>query len=134
MLLQDNATRWNSTYLMIDRALRKQPEIDVFCDRWTAQTDENRRLRREDRLTPEDWRILTETHAALKPFYLQTQRFQSRAIAATHGSLWEAFPAVEFILNSIEEQKRLYEHEPVILEAGSDDDIIDKSRKHLVTA
>jgi hypothetical protein len=72
MLVQDNVTRWNSTYLMIDRALKKQSEIDIFCDRWAAQTDENRRLPREDRLTPEDWRILTEMHAILKPFYHQT--------------------------------------------------------------
>jgi len=44
MLLQDNDTRWNSTYLMIDRALRKSNLIDAFIRRAETYSEEYKRV------------------------------------------------------------------------------------------
>jgi hypothetical protein len=108
-VLQDNATRWNSTYKMIERALQKRDEIDTFIRRCQRERDTGKRVPAEDHLTTEDWLLLAETAAILKPFYTQTMRLQSRAADASHGSIWEALPTMELILDHLEDMKVVYQ-------------------------
>lgn len=153
---QDNATRWNSTYLMIIRALQKRDEIDSFIARCEREKEAYKRVPAEDHLSSDDWLILAETASILKPFYTLTMRLQSRAKDAHHGAIWEVLPAMELILDHMEDMKKVYRdyHEPqdVDLEtlppAQSTrrrhrrqpappfpiDDINEASRKHLRTA
>lgn len=104
VLMQDNATRWNSSYKMIDRALKKRANIDKFIENSILEVG-SKALPREDKLTNEDWRVLQETCRILKPFYDQTQRLQSRASAGHHGSIWEAYPSCDYLLKHILEER-----------------------------
>ncbi|KZL87315.1 transposase-like protein [Colletotrichum incanum] len=51
-LILDNATRWNSTYLMIERAIRLQDEVDAFCG---SQNNPDP-IPNDDILSTDDWR------------------------------------------------------------------------------
>ena len=66
MLLLDCKTRWNSTFLMLRRALRLRPIIEAFLDlRSTAPI-------RHFALNQEEWRQLEYLCDLLSPFYLMT--------------------------------------------------------------
>jgi hypothetical protein len=106
-VVKDNATRWNSTYLMITRALQKRQEIDAFIQVLDVRQAE-KRVPREDRLSGEDWLILTENADILKPIYDHTMRFQSRAKEGHHGAVWEVLPSMEIILHHLETLKAQY--------------------------
>ncbi|KJZ68043.1 hypothetical protein HIM_12565 [Hirsutella minnesotensis 3608] len=72
----DNETRWNSTYMMIERALRKQTDIRAFIFALEGEQDEAKRIPADDILSNEDWRVLGEVNEILKPLYFQTMRAQ----------------------------------------------------------
>uniref|UniRef100_A0A0C4BKZ8 AC transposase n=1 Tax=Fusarium oxysporum (strain Fo5176) TaxID=660025 RepID=A0A0C4BKZ8_FUSOF len=74
--VMNNETRWNSTYMMIERALRKQTDIRAFIFATQEEEDGVRRIPVEDILSSEDWRVLGEANEILKPIYLQTMRMQ----------------------------------------------------------
>jgi hypothetical protein len=67
-LVKDNTTRWNSTYLMITRALKKRQELDAFIQVLDVRQAE-KRVPREDRLSAEDWLILTDTEANVRSYH-----------------------------------------------------------------
>lgn len=106
-VVKDNTTRWNSTYLMITRALEKKQEIDAFIQVLDVRQTE-KRVPCEDRLSAEDWLILTETACILKPVYDHTMRFQSRGKEGHHGAVWEVLPSMEIILHHFETLKVQY--------------------------
>jgi hypothetical protein len=106
-VIKDNATRWNSTYLMINRALTKQQEIDAFIQVLDVRKGETG-FPQEDRLSSEDWLVLAETAHILKPIYDHTMRFQSRAKEGHHGAIWEVLPSMEMILHHLECLKAKY--------------------------
>ena len=106
-VVKDNTTRWNSTYLMITRALEKRQEIDALIQVLDVRQAE-KRAPLEDRLSGEDWLILTETAYILKPVYDHTMRFQSRAKEGHHGAIWEVLPSMEIILHHLETLKIQY--------------------------
>ena len=64
----DNETRWNSTYMMIERALRKQTDIRAFIFALEGEQDETKRIPADDILSNEDWRVLGEVNQILKPY------------------------------------------------------------------
>ena len=70
-LIQNNNTRWNSTYLMIRRAIKKQDDIERFI-RYLDMEDPASSIPREDRLTLGDWKVLSEIATILEPIYHQT--------------------------------------------------------------
>jgi hypothetical protein len=106
-VIKDNETRWNSTYLMIIRALKKRQEIDAFIQVLDVRLAE-KRVPQEDRLSSDCWAILAETAHILKPIYDHTMRFQSRAKEGHHGSIWEVLPSMELILHHLETLKTQY--------------------------
>lgn len=133
-LIQDNSTRWNSVYLMIQRALAMKDRILLFMIRNEEEKDAKKRLADEDKLTLEDWRIISETSAILAPFYDQTKRLQSRAVNGTHGSIWEAFPSMEYLLSHIICTKEAVEVDYAVPEKGPDDKSTARSRQHIKTS
>ncbi|KAM5527771.1 transposase-like protein [Fusarium oxysporum f. sp. phaseoli] len=70
-VVMNSETRWNSTYMMIERALRKQTDIRAFIFATQEEEDGARRIPAEDILSSEDWRVLGEVNEILKPIYLQ---------------------------------------------------------------
>ena len=110
-VIKDNETRWNSTYLMIVRALKKRQEINSFIQVLDVRLAE-KRVPQEDRLSPNDWLIIEETAHILKPIYDHTMRFQSRAKEGHHGAIWEVLPSMELILHHLETLKTQYTNPP----------------------
>jgi hypothetical protein len=108
-LLLNNETRWNSTFLMIQRALRKQSDIQTFLARNLDEIDPQRRIPIEDHLDMEDWRLLTELKEVLEPLYHQTMRTQGWAKQGVHGALWEILAGVEYLLEKMEDWKALFD-------------------------
>jgi hypothetical protein len=44
----------------------------------------------------------------LKPFQQTTKRLEGNAVEGHHGSVWEALPCVELLLDHLEKQKDIY--------------------------
>ena len=61
-----------------------------------------------DTLTVEEWEELQQIHFLLKPFHQLTKQLEGNAVAGHHGSIWEALPAIELLLDHLERQKRIY--------------------------
>ena len=113
-LKMNNATRWNSTYLMIKRAWKMQSDIQAYI--MTLDVTGNG-IPVEDRLTVEDWRLLGEILQLLKPLYTVTMLLQGWAHKNDHGQLWEVMTSMEFLLDHFEDWKLLYNEEPADLAA-----------------
>jgi hypothetical protein len=101
MLKQDNATRWNSVYAIIDRIIKKKEDIQTFVLRSSLEKERYKQVDAEDYLLTEDWRVLAEILSHLKPFHKITIRLQSRAKEAYHGTIWEGLPYIKFLLNKV---------------------------------
>jgi len=73
-VVADNQTRWNSTYLMLQRALKLRQHLVVFIDE--AVDKENSPLNPVDAISKDDWTTLQIMHDLLKPFWKLTLRLQ----------------------------------------------------------
>jgi hypothetical protein len=98
---QDNATRWNSTFLMIMRALSLRQHIDYFCYHNRSIKDHDDGLTPEQILTPEDWLILTQLADGLKVFHTATITLEGYAKEAKFGAMWECIPVLEILSNNL---------------------------------
>ncbi|KAM6505490.1 hypothetical protein FSOLCH5_15500 [Fusarium solani] len=116
-VIQNNATRWNSTYMMIERALIKQSELNSFIQELGLEADASRRVPTADILTSDDWKVLREVSHILEPLYNMTMRTQGWGTSGGHGRLWEVMTGMEFILEHLEDWRVLYEDETAHLAA-----------------
>ncbi|SCO91193.1 uncharacterized protein FRV6_15321 [Fusarium oxysporum] len=110
-VIQNNATRWNSTYMMIERALVKQSELNSFIQDLGLEADASKRVPAADILTSDDWKVLREVSHILEPIYNMTMRTQGWGTSGGHGRLWEVMTGMEYILEHLEDWKLLYEDE-----------------------
>lgn len=101
MVIADNATRWNLTYSSLHRALKLRVRIMTFCA-------ENEEELAADILTKREWDELKDIEILLEPFYSLTKRMEGNPIDGHHGSIWEALPAVEMLLQHLEKAKITY--------------------------
>jgi hypothetical protein len=122
MLIQDNATKWNSAYIMIDRIIKKRINVNIYIVNSIYEIDKNKIVPIKDRLTDEDWLILSEIHEILKSFYNQTKRFQSRAIEKTLKAAWEVYLSCEYLFRHILTKKRKYARDYEFFEAADSDE------------
>ena len=72
-LVADNETRWNSTYFMVERAIKLRESIDLYYVHSVAEKDG---ISAKDILKDNDWETLVELQAVLRPFALVTKRFE----------------------------------------------------------
>ncbi|KAL7755481.1 hypothetical protein ACKLNR_014579 [Fusarium oxysporum f. sp. zingiberi] len=114
-VVMNNDTRWNSTYLMISRALVKQGDIRAFL----VHPEVEKWLPEADMLKGDDWRLLAEIKLILEPFYLQTMRTQGWGSEGGNGRLWEVMAGMEYLLEHLEDRKLF--HHAVPGEAGGQD-------------
>ncbi|CEJ95182.1 hypothetical protein VHEMI10679 [[Torrubiella] hemipterigena] len=104
----NNNTRWNSTYMMIDRALTKQTHLQTFLIENKLEDDPQSQIPEDDILSSEDWRLLVEIKEILEPLYLQTMRCQGWGKGDSHGRLWEIITGLEYLLDHFEDSKTFF--------------------------
>jgi hypothetical protein len=116
-LISDNATRWNSLYSMINRALLLQTRIDSFCVKYKdqmhgaanskrAQTDEEKeRLLTHDILTNDDWKALAEVKSVLEKFFELTKRAESAKLSSDRGVLSNYIVTLNQLLVHVQEKR-----------------------------
>jgi hypothetical protein len=136
-LVKDQETHWNSSYDMIKRAVMLRSAIHEFMRKIIKEYDDyiarithnnSRSLPKrhqprpticDDYLTEDDWSVLTEYLAILKPFKIATKRLEGRAIdgefsyffflvilltmlyTGRYSALWEVLPTIESLLKDI---------------------------------
>ena len=96
MLLLDNATRWNSTYLSLQRALRCRQRLEHFSIDYRKELGKTY-------LDQEDWDVLVHLFHDLQVFYHATLRMEGTGRKGHHGSIWEALSVLEALLEKMEE-------------------------------
>jgi hypothetical protein len=108
----DNATRWNSLYLMIERAIKLKDRIDLFClyeaDNMHGSSmkkaytpEEKERLLKHDKLEKEDWDALNDVMAILKKFYDLTKRGEGTSLTGDRGILSNYMTTLNDLLSHI---------------------------------
>ncbi len=97
----DNATRWNSAFIMIVRALLLRQHIDYFCYHHRSIKENDDGLKIEQMLTPEDWLILTQLAEGLKVFHTATIALEGHAKDAKLGAMWECVAVLEVLSNNL---------------------------------
>ena len=105
----DNAIRWNSAYEMVNRGLKLQRRIDLFCYKHYKALDLNR-------LTPDDWDTLKSLAEILKPFKEETMNLQGRGVTGSYGTVWEVLPTIHTLLKHVQEQEKKWLATAVLLD------------------
>ena len=111
-LVVDNATRWNSLYAMIERAIKLRDRIDRFCidnidqmhgsRQEKATTAEDREhLLRNDVLTADDWRVLAETMTIMEKFMKWTKRAEGTNTGADRGVLSDYMTTLNGLIDHV---------------------------------
>ena len=95
LLLQDVPTRWNSSFLMLQRFLLLQPVIrDILLDQqWQKKLDVN--------LTNADWTLMEKVVKVLEIFFEATVRFSSSSACIS-----EVIPTVTGLLFTLSSEAR----------------------------
>jgi hypothetical protein len=100
-VIQNNATRQNSTYIIIKHALVKQSKLNSFIQELGLEADASKRVPIADILTSNDWKVLREVSHILN--YNMMIRTQGWGISRGHSQLWEVITGIEFILEHLKD-------------------------------
>ena len=103
-VILDNSTRWNSTYLSIQRALLVRKRIDSF---WFEHLEDLS----QGELKEPDWQHLEHLVKSLHPFYEITKRLEGLATSGHHGAIWEALPALILLMEQMENGRVKWERQ-----------------------
>jgi hypothetical protein len=103
MARQNNNTRWDSTFDMIDRALQPQVHraIDKFIDSAIEEssTESEKEDLEADRLEEADWNTLQDIHQTLAPFRAMTKELQGNMRdTRMNGAIFDVLPCIDFLL------------------------------------
>ena len=110
MVIRNNSTRWNLTYLMIQRALLLQSTIRIYTMTCVEKRGVNvdKAMKKLKQLSDQDWEDLADLAKALQPFHQATKRLEGIAKSG-YGSLWECLPVMEYLLTDLEAQVPAYD-------------------------
>lgn len=123
-LIQDNKTRWNSTKLMIERAINLRRAVEQFLDVEKASYSRNPSSSQDredniaattildDCMTGQDWDILLHYKELLAPLHIVTNDLESRPEGSKHGSISYVLSGLEWILECLEDAKVRYSSHP----------------------
>jgi hypothetical protein len=98
MVIADNDTRWNSVYLSICRGIQLYSKIAVY-------SEDHRDELGDDFLLTDDWDVLKWIAQCLYPFWETTLHLQGKARFGHHGAIWEALPAIKYLLRHLKRTK-----------------------------
>lgn len=110
-LIKDNGVRWNSTYYMINRAIKLQAAIKRYCRDWRPAPHERYDLK-GDFLDNEAWEELEHYKELLGPFASATKRIEGNAYTGTHGALWEVIPTMDYLFKRLQKRANQVTNEP----------------------
>jgi hypothetical protein len=128
-VITDNATRWNSSEAMIERGYRLRNALDSLVQaevtEWNqhvAKRTQNgtkpmpRRSRKkpaivDDKMSGEDWSVIAEYLAILRPLKIATKRLEGRPKEGKFGATWEILLTMEWLLKHLEESKLQHERD-----------------------
>lgn len=83
--IQDGGVRWNSTYMMIERAIKLKDALDSYYYKMTRSTHEADRNFGLDEITSDDWEMLIKIKSILKPFYVTTKHLEGKEVMVHYG-------------------------------------------------
>ncbi|KAF4443574.1 transposase-like protein [Fusarium austroafricanum] len=126
-VVTDNATRWNSSEAMMERGYQLRNALDSLVqaevtewDNYVARGTQNgtkpmpKKSRTkpaivDDKMSVEDWSVITEYLAILKPLKIATKRLEGRPKEGKFGAIWEVLLTMEWLLKHLEEFKVQHE-------------------------
>ncbi|KAJ6436943.1 hypothetical protein O9K51_10479 [Purpureocillium lavendulum] len=128
-VVMDNATRWNSSEAMMERAYTLRNALDSLVQaevtewsQYVARRTQNgakpmpKKCRKkptivDDRMAAEDWSVIAEYLAILKPLKIATKRLEGRPREGKFGAIWEVLLTMEWLLKHLEEAKLQHERD-----------------------
>lgn len=90
VLVRDGGVRWNSTYMMVERALKLRDSLKDYNAKMQRSTDPADSEVCLDDITSDDWEMLVKVKGILKPLFIATKRMEGNAIEGLHGSCGES--------------------------------------------
>ncbi|OBS17423.1 hypothetical protein FPOA_12072 [Fusarium poae] len=127
--ITDNATRWNSSEAMMERGYLLRNALDSLVqaevtewNQYVARRTQNgikpmpKKSRKkpaivDDKIAAEDWSIIAEYLAILKPLKIATKRLEGRPQEGKFGAIWEVLLTMEWLLKHLEEAKLQHERD-----------------------
>ncbi|KAL5592925.1 hypothetical protein FOBRF1_013233 [Fusarium oxysporum] len=128
-VITDNATRLNSSEAMMERGYLLRNALDSLVqaevtewNQYVARRTQNgikpmpKKSRKkpaiiDDKMTAEDWSIIAEYLAILKPLKIATKRLEGRPQEGKFGAIWEVLLTMEWLLKHLEEAKLQHERD-----------------------
>ena len=104
-VIDDNKTRWNSTYLTIHRALRLRHRIEKF---YTTRFSKDKDFPSSDILSEADWEELAIFKDLLDLFYRFPMRLQGNNKTRTYCAACESLMCIDIIKEHLERAKTEY--------------------------
>lgn len=129
-LVVDNATRWNSLYSIIERALLVRERIDSFCIaeaesmhgssiKKATTNDKRDSLLSNDTLTNDDWLALSEIKEILYKFYILTKRAEGSSMNSDRGVLADYMVTMNTLLEHVRLLRDRFEYEVTVEELNT---------------
>ncbi|KAJ3453198.1 hypothetical protein MRS44_018853 [Fusarium solani] len=128
-VVMDNATRWNSSEAMMERGYHLRNPLDSLVQAEVTEWDQYvatrtgggtrlmpKRSRKkpaivDDKMSSEDWAVIAEYLAILKPLKIATKRLEGRPEDGKYGAIWEVLLTMEWLLQHLEDSKLQHEHD-----------------------
>ncbi|KAM4067806.1 transposase-like protein [Hirsutella rhossiliensis] len=101
-VVMDNATRWNSSEAMMEGYMLRNA-LDSLCRKKPTIVD--------DQMVTEDWSVIAEYLAILKPLKIATKRLEGQPRQGKFGAIWEVLLTMEWLLKHLEEAKLQHERD-----------------------
>jgi hypothetical protein len=113
----DNKTRWNSTWMMLKRAIQLRKALNLFCLQYINSGD----LDASVMVLDETWELIEHICSILELFDFATEKLQGAAKDGKHGALWECLPMIEALLMEMEDLKREHplQNEPAVASSNA---------------
>jgi hypothetical protein len=96
-LVTNGGIRWNSTYLMIERAIHLRDALTLY------QSHEDAEVPTDEQLTRHDWEELSDFNLLLEPIYEVSMHVQS--IGTTGGALHNTLTSMDYLLSHLETRR-----------------------------
>ena len=85
--VQENDTRWFSTYLIIVRAIILRNSIDLFILRYQTSAKDEKNLS-EFTLTVDNWNYCSEVNTFIKLLFLLVKELEGKSSSGIYTSLY----------------------------------------------
>ncbi len=102
IIIDDNQTCWNSTYLVIQYAFRLRRRIEKFH---STRFNKDKDFPNLDIPNDNKWDELAIFQSLLSHFYRLSMRLQGNSKTGTHGAVWESLVGIDIIKEHLKNAK-----------------------------